>query len=130
MRQVLFAVLAVVAALGPAMAGEECASTKAPADTMQTAVFRVPGLTEELARGIVKALAEEPGILAAKPSVKDTTLSVTFDAKKTNAENLHKAVTAVAADATLQKVGAAPPPMAHGPCGGCPSRKGCASARE
>ena len=136
MKHVLFVAVALLALCGVAVAEGECPSVKAAADTAkaaadtpQMALFRVPGLTDELAKGIIKALAEEAGILAAKPSVKDTLLAVTFDGKKTTAEKVQKVVTTVVTDATLVKLGAAPP-MAHGPCGGCPSRKSCASAKE
>lgn len=115
---------------GAAWAGDcHAEAPKAAATAPQMAQFWIPELTADLAKEVVKALAGQPGIMAAKPSVEDSLLSVTFDPKKTTAEKVTETVAAAAPGATLEEVGDAPP-AAQGPCGGCPSRKTCANSKE
>lgn len=129
MRPVLLVVVSVIMLGGVGYAGESCHAPKAVPDAPQMALFRVPGLTKDLATNIVMTLADEPGVMAARPNLSESTLAVTFDGRKTTAEKVLEAITSVAAEATLEKVEPAPA-MGRGPCAGCPSRKGCARAKE
>ncbi len=123
----LIAIALTLAFAAPAFAGEAHPAKPMP-QTPKVALYRVPSLTEDLAKTIVKALAVDPGVLGATPSLKDSTLAVTFDANKTTPERIHERIGTVA-EASLVKVSDAPP-TAHGGCGRCPSRRTCPSAKE
>ncbi|MFH1148788.1 MAG: hypothetical protein V1736_13945 [Pseudomonadota bacterium] len=95
--------------------------------SLSVAVFKVPGLSEDLAGKIAGALAG-PGITSAKPDLKNGKLSVVFQADKTCPGRIGRIIKGLAADASLENVTAADK-TSGGSCGMCPLSSSCAKKR-
>ena len=118
-----FALIALLAPLS-AVAGEEKAS-----DAPHMAIYKVPELNEELAKGFIKELAKLEGIISAKPVIDEGTFAVTFEPAKTDPQKIETALAELAPEAKLDKVGPAAK-AAHGDCGKCPKHKTCGKSKE
>ena len=95
----------------------------------ETATYSVPGLDQEaLVKSLSKSLAEKPGIVGAQADKVKGTFAVTFETAKIDAEQILKALVAVAPEVKLQGVApAATTAAAKHDCGKCPSRSSCGS---
>jgi hypothetical protein len=100
-------------------------------DAPHTAVYDVPDLNDGLSKKLVKGLGKLDGVVSAKPDATADTISVTFVPQKTDTETIQAALTAVAPQAALNKVGPADPSKAKGksPCSGCPKKSGCSKKK-
>ncbi len=96
----------------------------------KVATFAVPEMDEARIGGLISALANDKGVLEAKPDKPNSTLSVTFVPGDTNPKKIQAALEKVVPGVTLSKLettipGEAP---AHD-CGGCPMRNSCEGDR-
>lgn len=110
----------------------DCASKSNAAKSeskLYVAEFKVPGLSENLAREIAGALAGEQGIASAKPDLKNAKLSVVFQSGKTCPGRIDKMIKGVAAKATLENVTQADK-TGGGSCGMCPLSSSCGKKQE
>ncbi len=93
----------------------------------EVALFAVDGLDMNLAGTLVKALAEVPGVIKAKPAVADGKFAVEFTNPTSTPKALLDAMKAAGASASLIDV---TPAEAGGGeksgCAGCPSQAKCA----
>jgi len=113
-----FALIALLAPMSPALAEEE------HKDAAQMATYKVPELTEDLAKGFIKELAKLEGIVSAKPAIDEGTFAVTFETEKTDPQKIEAILVQLAPDTKLDKV--APAEKAdHSDCSKCPKHKTC-----
>jgi len=96
---------------------------------VQSAVFKVPDLTKEMAKKLSKALADKPGVLSAKPDLEKQHFTVTFEPEKNNPEKIGGILASVVPGTALQKVVAADQKDEKG-CGGCKHKKACSKNQK
>ena len=96
----------------------------------QTAIYTVPNLDKALSKNLVKSLAEVEGILAAKPDTDSGIVAVTFESAKTDAKQIHEALSKLAPEAELDKVAPADAKAAGAGCGRCPHAKTCTKKKS
>jgi hypothetical protein len=113
-----FALIALLAPVSQVLAEEE------HKDAAQMAIYKVPELTEDLAKGFIKELAKLEGIVSAKPAIDEGTFAVTFETAKTDPQKIEAILVQLAPEAKLDKVGPAEK-VAHGDCDKCPKAKTC-----
>ena len=119
-------VLAVIALLAPlSHAAEKAAAQDNPQDKPHMAVYKVPGLDEELTKDFIKGLAKLDGIISAKPALDEGIFTVTYEPAKTAPEKIEAVLVELAPDTKLDKVGPADAAAAEHDCGKCPHRKTC-----
>jgi hypothetical protein len=118
-----------LATLGLATDTQETAP--APATTPHIAVFKVPDLTTDLAKQLVKGLAKVDGVIAAKPDIEAGTLAVTFTPATIEVKAITKTLSEVVPDTTLETIAPADT-TAHTKkdCGKCPHQKGCSKKQS
>ncbi len=93
----------------------------------EVALFAVDALDMNLAGTLVKALAEVPGVIKAKPAVADGKFAVEFTNPTSTPKTLLDAIKATGASASLIDV--TPAEAGSGVksgCAGCPSQAKCA----
>lgn len=119
--------LTLVAAENPPAAP---AATKAAAQ--ETAIYSVPDLAKgTLVKDLSKAVAGKPGVVSAQADTEKGQFMVTFEAGKTNPDEILKAVSAVAPKAKFEKAGPADPKSAaKHDCGKCPSKSTCGAKKK
>ena len=122
--------IAFLLAQGAWAADKAASAVKDPQDLPRTAVYKVPELTTELSKQLVKSLGDVEGILSAKPDTKASTLAVTFAPAKTGTDAIQAALRPLAPETTLGKVGPADPKQAKSGCGGCPKSKSCGKKKS
>jgi copper chaperone CopZ len=127
------ATLALLAVCAGVVLAAEAAPRKSSAPaTQEVAVFSVPMLMEgTVLKDLVKAVADKPGILSAQADSAKSTLSVTFETKKTKPDRILKALNSVSKDAKLVAVAPADARAAgKHDCGKCPLAKGCPGTKK
>ncbi len=131
MKLSLALVLLLVLGAGSVLAAEPTPTPSNATPALETAIFSVPNLMEgTLLRDLAKALSTQPGIQSAQADKDKGTFNVTFEPKKTNPDEVQKAVVAVAKDAKLVTIVAADGKAAHDGCGKCPSAKTCPGSKK
>jgi hypothetical protein len=120
----LFGIAILVASVGltgGALLAEE------PAKTHETAVFSVPGLSDQaLIKNLAGALSKHEGVVSAKIEAQEGRCLITFDPGKTNPEALTKTVSAVAPESKLESTRPTEGKAGEGDaCGKCPSKSSC-----
>jgi hypothetical protein len=103
----------------------ETATSGSPSSS--SAIFEFAALEPGEVQPLIVALAEDPGVISAKPDVRARQLAVIFDSGKTSPAALLDRLVKLKAGASLKGVSSLPPPAA-GPeheCGGCPFHDSC-----
>jgi hypothetical protein len=98
-------------------------------EIVHVATFKVPDLSENLAKDISKALAREPGVLSGKSDFQKESFSVIFDAGKTSPKGILKMIAAVTPNAKLENVEKTQKRGEKPDCGKCPRKNKCPSKR-
>jgi len=131
-RNAIVAVLALALFVLPVAAEDNATAplAKAGHGTPQTALFKVPDLTADLSKELVKGLAKLEGIVSAKPDLDKASFAVTFDPAKTDAKQLQVSLREIASQMSLTKVGPADPKHAKSDCGKCPHEAKCSKKKD
>jgi len=96
---------------------------------LHVATFKVPDLSQRLAKAISKVLAKEPGVVSGKSDFQKESFSVTFDAGKTDPQGVLKMISGVTPNAQLEKVEQTQKQGRELDCGNCPRRNNCTKSR-
>jgi len=127
-RRIVMIVMVILVAMGSGFSGDCAAVDSADrvADKIvHVATFKVPDLSQNLAKDISKALAREPGVLSGRSDFQKESFSVIFDAGKTSPKGILKMIAAVTPDAKLENVEQTQKQGGKLDCGKCPQRNKC-----
>jgi hypothetical protein len=96
---------------------------EAPAN--EVATFAVPDMSEDLVKSLVGALADEKGVVSAKPDTTAGVIHVTFEPGTINPKVIGEKLSTVTEGVTFEKVAAADSAAPAHQCGGCPMADTC-----
>ena len=94
-----------------------------------TAIYKIPDLTKELSKALVKSLGKMDGIISAKPDLKAGTFSVTFSPQEIDGKKLEAAIIEIEPKASLDSIGPADSKSPSSACSKCPKHKDCAKKK-
>lgn len=120
---ILALLLSSTGVLGAAVCASKSDAAKGESK-LYVAVFKIPGLSEDLAREIAGVLAGAQGITSAKPDLKNAKLAVVFQNGKICPGRIDNMIKGLAAKATLENVTPADK-TGGGSCGMCPLSSSC-----
>jgi hypothetical protein len=127
-KRIIIIVFAVLVAMGGGFSGD-CAAVdsagRMAGEIVHVAIFKVPDLSENLAKEISKALAREPGVLSGKSDFQKESFSVVFDVGKTSPKGILKMIAAVTPNAKLENVEQTQKQGVKLDCGKCPRKNKC-----
>lgn len=134
---IMFTLIAVLFVYTPIIFAEGCsghseAKTSDDADMKapQVVQYKMPELTKEGAMELSKILAEDKGIIGAKPDFEKKTFKIYFFPEKTKLETIKDVVTKNAPKAEFEKVGVADPEQLKHDCSKCPHKTTCGHAAK
>jgi len=111
----------------PAQKVDSPSNPQGGAAQLQTAVFSVPGINDELVKKFAEALAAKEGLVSAQADREKGLFKVAFLPGKISEKEILALLQKVMPEVTLQSTeGAVPPPQDSGhDCGGCPYHNTC-----
>ena len=132
-HQIIWFALGMLIAASPLQAKDkpcpsEAKNIRAKKSTYTAATYTVPDLTKKVAKELSKAIAKEPGLVAAKPDLQAKTFMVIFEPGQTTSKSILAALKKKAPDAAFSQE-AAVEAVKTG-CGKCPSRLSCPSKKK